>query len=413
LWPPPGQVADLWNNEHWHIAPRVGFAYRPLKDTVVRGGYGIFTMTNHFNNVLILQLTPPVDPSVTVINNALNPPATIQNPVPQALLPQNPLYNVSSISPDRTHINPYLQSWNLQVSRQVGGNNVVEAGYVGTKGTFLDTSVSNFNSPDPGPGDIQPRRPYPGFGRIRMELDDGNSIYHSLQTRYERRLSKSLSLTAAYNWSHMIDDQGGSVNIGACQCQNPRLRGRAERASGLNDIRHRLVVGYVWDLPSGNGLNTVARSLIGGWQLGGIMTLQSGSPINVTQSGDPQNLDSLGWERPNLVPGQQPIISASDRIPTLWFNTAAFSTSILAYGGSPRNPVIGPGVKTFDLSATKVFRMPFREGHQLLFRTEFFNAFNTPQFDNPGTSLGTGTFGQVTATKIDQRQIQFALKYTF
>ena len=413
LWPPPGQVADLWNNEHWHVAPRVGFAYRPAKDTVVRGGYGIFTMTNHFNNVLILQLAPPVDPSVTIINNALNPAATIQNPVPQALLPQNPLYNVSSISPDRTHINPYVQNWNLLVSRQFGSSNVIEVGYVGTKGTFLDTSVSNFNSPDPGPGDIQSRRPYPGFGRIRMELDDGNSIYHAMQTRYERRLAKSLSVTAAYNWSHMIDDQGGSVNIGACQCQNPRLRGKAERASSLNDIRHRLVVGYVWDVPLGSKLQGVGSNVIGGWQLGGIVTLQSGSPINVTQSGDPQNLDSLGWERPNLVQGQKAIVPASDRIPNLWFNTAAFATSVLMYGNSPRNPIIGPGVKTFDLSATKAFRVPFREAHQLLFRTEFFNVFNTPQFDNPGTSLGTGTFGHVTATKIDQRQIQFALKYTF
>jgi hypothetical protein len=286
-------------------------------------------------------------------------------------------------------------------------------GYVGTKGTFLDTSVSNFNSPDPGPGDIQSRRPYPGFGRIRMEVDDGNSIYHAMQTRYERRLARSLSLTAAYNWSHMIDDQGGSVNTGACQCQNPRLRGKAERASSFNDIRHRLVVGYVWDVPVGSKLKGMSSSVIGGWQLGGIMTLQSGSPINVTQSGDAQNLDSLGWERPDLVPGQQAIIPASDRIFNRWFNTAAFATSVLMYGNSPRNPIVGPGVKTFDLSATKAFRLPFLEAHQLLFRTEFFNVFNTPQFDSPGTSLGTGTFGHVTATKIDQRQIQFALKYTF
>jgi hypothetical protein len=413
LWPEPGKVADLWNNEHWHIGPRIGFAYRLKSDTVVRGGYGIFTMANHFNHVLILQLAPPVAGSLTIINDAIRPLATIQNPVPQELYPQTPIYNVSSISPDRTHVNPYYQNWNLQVSRQFSGSNVLEAGYVGTKGTFLDTSVSNFNSTDPGPGDIQSRRPYPAFGRIRMMAADGNSIYHALQARYEHRLSKALSLTAAYNWSHMIDDQGGSINIGACQCQNPRLRGKAERADSGDDIRHRLVVGYVWDFPSANRLKGPTKAIVGGWSLGGIMTLQSGSPVNVTQSGDTQNIDNLGWSRPNLVSGQQAVISAADRSPGRWFNVAAFSRSVFEYGNSPRNPIVGPGVKTFDLSATKAFNIPSLEGHELVFRTEFFNAFNTPQFGNPGGTLGTGTFGILTSTKIDQRQIQFALKYTF
>jgi hypothetical protein len=152
---------------------------------------------------------------------------------------------------------------------------------------------------------------------------------------------------------------------------------------------------------------------VGGWSLGGIMTLQSGSPVNVTQSGDTQNIDNLGWSRPNLVPGQQAVIQAADRSPSRWFNVAAFSRSVFEYGNAPRNPIVGPGVKTFDLSATKAFNIPFLEGHELVFRTEFFNAFNTPQFGNPGSTLGTGTFGILTSTKIDQRQIQFALKYTF
>jgi hypothetical protein len=104
---------------------------------------------------------------------------------------------------------------------------------------------------------------------------------------------------------------------------------------------------------------------------------------------------------------------ASDRRPDAWFNTAAFARATLQYGTSPRNPLIGAGVKAFDLSASKSFKMPFGERHELLFRGEFFNAFNTPQFDVPSAVLGTGTFGRVTATKIDQRQIQLALKYLF
>ena len=123
--------------------------------------------------------------------------ATIENPVPRELIPGQPLFNVVSISPDRKHINPYIQNWNLQVARQLGADNSVEVGYVGSKGTFLDTSQLNFNSPDPGPGDIQSRRPYQGFTRIRLLTTDGNSTYHAFQTRFEHRFSKGLSLTAA------------------------------------------------------------------------------------------------------------------------------------------------------------------------------------------------------------------------
>jgi hypothetical protein len=152
--------------------------------------------------------------------------------------------------------------------------------------------------------------------------------------------------------------------------------------------------------------------VLGGWSANGIVTLQTGPPFNVTQSGDSQNVD-LAAQRPNLVPGRQASLPASQRDPAGWFNTAAFSRSNLQYGNSPRNPLVAAGVKTFNLSASKSFKVPFRENQQLTVRAEFFNAFNTPQFDLPAASLGTGTFGRVTGTAIDQRQIQLAVKYTF
>jgi hypothetical protein len=150
--------------------------------------------------------------------------------------------------------------------------------------------------------------------------------------------------------------------------------------------------------------------LLKGWQLGGIVAQQNGLPFNITQSGDTENTDGL-WERPNLVSGQG--VHVSNPGAASWFNTAAFSRATLAYGTSPRDPVVGPGIHTFDLSASKIFKMPYKEGHQLMFRAEFFNAFNTPQLGTPGGTLGTGTFGVVTSTAVDQRQIQFALKYSF
>src|SRR5262249_3688346 len=293
----------------------------------------------------------------------------------------------------------------------LSGNDALEVGYMANKGTFLDTSQLNFNSPDPGPGDIQPRRPYPAFGRIRLLTTDGNSIYHSLQSRFEHRFSKGLSLTAAYNWAHMIDDQEDETNGSRCQCQDPRHRGKNDRGSSIQDIRHRLVIGYVWELPFTSHLTGARQVALGGWQLGGIVTLQSGSPFRITQSADTQNNDSGGAARPDLVPGQK--IPLSHRAPSLWFNTGAFTASVFHYGNTPRNPVTGPGLDTFDLSFGKQFKMPYKEGHSLQFRTEMFNAFNTPQFSNPGASLGTGSFGRVTGTNAANRQIQFGLRYAF
>jgi outer membrane receptor protein involved in Fe transport len=409
LWPEPGQRADLWLNEYHYVSPRFGFAWRAPFRTVVRGGYGIFYTAAQFDNVNILQLNLPAGGSLTIINPALNPVATIQNPVPRELFPRNPIFNVVTLPPDRKRRNAYLQNWNLQVSRELTANDVLEVGWVGSKGTFVDTSLQNFNQPPPGPGDIQARRSIQGFARVRMIVADTNTIYHSFQTRYEHRFSRGLSLTGAYTWSHLIDDAGQTINRGGCVCQDPRNRGRAERADSIFDIRHRFVGGWVWDLPLASGLQGPSRYLLHGWQFGGILTLSAGAPFNVTQSGDTHNNDGL-WPRPNAVAGRSPKLS--NATPDRWFDTDAFTRST-TYGTSPRNPVVGPGLAAFDLSVSKSFRMPYAESHDLLFRTEFFNAFNTPQFGNPGSALGTGTFGRVTGVQLDNRQIQMALKYTF
>ena len=362
-----------------------------------------------FDNMNILQLNPPAGGSLTVINPSINPLATIQNPVPREIYPAAPIFNVVSIPQDRKRRNAYLQNFNLQFSHELTGNDVIEAGWVASKGSHVDTSLNNFNQPEPGQGDIQSRRPYQGYARIRMIAPDTNTVYHSLQSRYEHRFSKGLSLSAAYTWSHLIDDAGETINAGGCVCQNPRNRGKSERASSILDQRQRMIIGYVWEMPFAKDLKGATNLIAGGWSLGGIVTLASGFPFNVLQSGDTWNADAL-WPRPNAVAGQSPVIG--DKTPTRWFNTDAFSRST-TYGTAPRNPVVGPGLHTFDLTASKAFKLPFRDGHQLQFRAELFNAFNTPQFSNPGGTLGTGTFGRVTGTAADNRQIQMALKYSF
>ena len=410
LYPEPGKVADIYKNDFLYFSPRFGLAWRLPHNIVARGGYGIFYSAAQFDNMNILQLNPPTAGSLTVTNPTTSPVATIENPVPASLYPGNPIFNVASIPQDRQRHNAYMQNFNFQLSHQFTSADVLEAGWVGSKGTHVDTSLNNFNQPEPGPGVIQARRPYPQYARIRMIAPDTNTVYHSLQSRFEHRFSRGLSLTAAYTWSHLIDDAGETINAGGCQCQNPRSRGKAERGSSVLDQRHRMVIGYLYEVPFMKSLHGAAGAVLGGWQTGGILTFSRGLPFNVLQSGDSQNNDGI-WERPNLVTGQS--VTAANQTLNQWFNTAAFSRALLMYGNSPRNPLVGPGISTWDLSASKNFKMPKLETQSLLFRAEFFNAFNTPQFANPGGTLGNGTFGRVTSTSVPNRQIQFALKYLF
>ena len=361
FYPAPGEVNhSLWDQNYKDFSPRIGFAYRLNSNTAIRAGYGLFYFGGQFDNINILQLNPPNGGSLTITNPSLNPIATIDNPIPAALYPTNPIFNAVTLPPDRRHPDTYLQSWNLQVSHQFGSSNLLEVAYVGNKGTHLDTSFKNFNQPAPGPGDIQPRRPYPTIARIRMQHYGANLSYNALQVRYERRMAKGVSATAAYAFSHTIDDTGETTNNGGCLCQLPTRVN--ERANSVYDQRQNLVVSFVWELPLAKSGKGVASLLIGGWAVEGIVAVASGSPFDVLQSFDGQNNDGL-WERPNLVSGRQ--LSVANQDPANWFNTGAFAGSIYQYGNSPRNPLVGPTTKNLNLSLRKNFKMPYSEAQSL------------------------------------------------
>ncbi len=413
LWPGPGEVVDaLYFNKHRHWAPRVGGAYQASDRLVLRGGYGVFNMALHLDNINTLGTNPPTA-SVQVTNPTVSPIATLANPFPASLVPSNPIFNVTSAEVDRNHRDGYYQNWNVAAGYELSPDAAIEVRYVGARGTNLDSSLTNFNSPDPDPGagavSLQTRRPYPAFGRIRMWVTDGRSDYHSMQTEFRQRGPWGLNLSVAYTLSRLRDNQQGGLNASRARRQNPRsLDG--EYGPSADDVRNRLVAASVWDIPFGSNLTGISRALLNGWQCSGIITLSSGSPIFINQDGDTLNVDSEEI-RPNLVPGQNPVLARSDRTLSRWFNTAAFSRAAVTYGNSPRNPVVGPGLEVVDLSLAKSVRV--LSGRQLQFRWEAFNAFNTPQWGNPNGTLGNSNFGIISSTRQNNREMQISLKYTF
>jgi hypothetical protein len=368
-------------------------------------------MALHLDNINTLGTNPPTA-SVQVTNPTTNPQATIAFPFPPALVPANTIFNVTSAEVDRNHKDGYYQNWNIAVGYELSRAAVVEVRYVGSKGSDLDTSLTNFNSPDPDPNaggiPLQSRRPYPAYGRIRMWATDGESDYHSLQTEYKHRGPWGLYLSAAYTLSELNDNQQGGLNASRARRQNPRsLEG--EYGPSADDQRHRLVLGYVWDIPFGDSLTGFTGALAKGWQISGIGIFNSGSPLFINQDGDTLNVDSEEI-RPNLVAGQDPTLPSDERSISRWFNTAAFARATTTYGTSTRNPVVGPGRKVLDISVAKSFRL--NAGQQLQFRAEAFNAFNWVNWGNPNGTLGNTNFGIISSAGA-AREMQLSLKYLF
>lgn len=398
----------IWKISHKDFGPRMGFAYSLPHQVVLRGGYGISWFGGQFDNINILQLNPPADPSFTLSNGYVpgNPPtATIDHPVSPSLVAQNA--NVVSLPPNDEHPDLYLQTYNLTISKQFGSN-VLDISYVGTKGTHQDTSDKNYNSgpPQSASGSVNADRRYPTFGNIRMLDFQGASRYNGLNVHFQHRLTHNLNFTTSYSWSHLLDNQGTDTNNGGSYTQVP---GSKEWASGLTDQRNNLTVAFVWQIPKFQGGNAPTRALVNGWGVNGIIQYFSGNPLWITQAADGENNGNQN-QRPDLVPGQH--ITLGHRTLSEWFNTTAFTEAVGHYGSAPRNPLSGTANEPVTLAVERVFPLP-SEKASLDFRAEAFNAFNHPQFSSPGTVQGSSNFGQITSTNSDNRDLQLVLKLVF
>lgn len=378
-----------WNN----FAPRVGFAWTPFggSNAVIRGGWGVFftiddlCLCGHYNlsPFMLTQRFGPTDAK------------TFSSPFPTATAGA---ISVEGITKDFDSAR--YQHWNLGIQYQLPYNIGLDVSYVGKNGNSID-SIRDLNQP------INGVRPYPLFGVINWNESVGNSIYHGLQTRVERRSSTGGTILVSYAWSKLIDDLG---TIGGFRDSYNRA---LERGLGQEDARHRFSASYVYAIPLGQGrqfmsnLSGVGNAILGGWEVSGIVRANSGSPLTPTwptnNSGNGRNAD-----RPNLI-GNPRLDNPDPR--TGWWNRAAFAAPAPGtVGNAGKGILIGPGYLATDFSLLKRFRIS--ENQDLQFRAEIFNALNQPNFFNPVTVFA-GAFGTIGATAADNRQIQLGLKYMF
>lgn len=422
---PNGIVNNDWNKP----APRFGFAWDPFGDgkTSIRGGYGIFwdtlrlvgLNTNSINQpfsfglrTFTVQLSDPYAANPGQLQTLRNytPPVTAEDRARRAFI--TPI-NHNSVDPDFT--SGYMQQWNVNVQRELLWKTVFTLAYIGSKGSkFMvgqNINPAIFAAGQSTTGNVDARRIYPGFAEIRSTQATANSTYHSLQLSWNRRLSGGFSVLGSYVWAKSLDLASNDGNSGTGnQATNP-FRQNLDKGPSDFDVRHRVVNSVLWDLPFGRGAKGLKKYLLGGWQLNGISTLQTGAPFSVSAGVD-RSLAGIGRDRADIL--RSPEVyggrSRNDMIPR-YFETQAFALPALGtFGTSSRNLLNGPGLINFDLGAFKAFR--FTERRRLEFRWEVFNALNKPNFGNPIAAFQNANFGRITSAR-DPRIMQAALKLYF
>jgi outer membrane receptor protein involved in Fe transport len=419
------QVGVKNDGNNW--APRFGFAYQLRPHTVVRGGFGIFYNTQGNGSALFrLHRQLPFGPnySATVDQFSANP-VRVQDglppipPVDTQSVIANPSGNFNVVPPG--YKTGYAQQGNLGIEQEIPQwTMVVKVAYVTNLARQVDSNF-NINTPDPGPGTPQSRRPLrnilPNVVNATYGDTSGVANYHALQVTAERRFAKGLAWLGSYTYSHSIDNvptqQGGGQEGPVPQDIRYRF---LDRGSSSFDIRHRTTQSFIYDLPFGKDrhfaiTNPVAHAVFGGWQVNGILTVQGGLPFTPVLA---TTLSNAGASRPDRISSGE----LSNPTIARWFDTS-FGTPgaewanpvVFTYGNGGRNILRGPGRTNIDGSIFKV--MQFSERYRLQFRGEFFNFLNHPQFDLPNGTIGSAAAGTISSTVGAPRDIQFSLRLSF
>jgi hypothetical protein len=442
------------------FAPRFGVNYRVNDKTVVRGGYGIFFDSFEGREIddsadiypysIRNNLTPSTVAGVPKLSNQLFPSYSTLGPFPESTL------SFIAVIESENPLDPYVQSWTLSAQRALAQNTTLEVNYIGTKSTHLldrrniaqpyqvpaaslsfcqatDPATGAYLNLDKAPCSVVSRLPYPNFNGFYINSDwHGYSNYNAMNIKFEHRAG-NLAATAIYTWAKSMDDKSAAAGVGATGAgfqgfeynHNPNL----DYGPSDFNVNQRFVSSYVWQLPFGRGkkyanqINRAADLAIGGWELSGITTFQSGFPFTV-QANDVQGINDSQFPHANLVSGCSIHGSISGKFAR--FNPACFSQPALGtFGGLSRNNYRQPGINNWDMAIGKQFSITERV--KFLFKMDTFNTFNHHQYGGDvgglivagsggnaaiSNTVGNATFGQITQAS-SSRKLQFSTRLTF
>jgi hypothetical protein len=400
LFPEVGQRGPLNDPSKTNFAPRIGLAWRPFggTSTVIRAGYGIFFNVNMMNMfVPALAANPPNNANI----NELNTAGLVRIRMSNADQASNLNINSEINSADTKRGVGDVQQWNLNIQRLFARSLTLEVGYVGSKSSHFDS-----------PRTVNPyvrgttTRIYPNWGPIENISLDAAGNYHGLLTKLEKRFSKGITFIQTYTFSKSMFDSFACC--GAQRHNNP-YEWRLEKGLAEHDQRHRATTAWLYELPFFAGRRNFAGQLLGGWQLNGVLTLETGMPMHPTQNLKP--IDD-GCPRCNHRPDRiaDGRLGEDERTLLRWFDTSAFATARGHYGNSGRNILSAPGLANLDFAVFKNF--PITETKSIQLRWENYNFTNTPPFDPPTLEISSGNFGRITSAGLG-REMQFALRFEF
>ncbi|MCP5119722.1 MAG: TonB-dependent receptor [bacterium] len=431
-----GELSDsindraLVNFDKNNWAPRIGFAWQPGQDWTVRAGTGIFYGGQQALGASARMLRNfPFVAVVSARGNSSSPIFMLEDGFPSDFLgdldaPVTSVADLPNNSVMRTWSRefpyPQVYQWNFSVQRQVTDTLALTVAYVGssTKGIMFDY---NINGPGLGDPDTQRERRFffPSLNGLTFRSPAAHSSYNGMDVTLTKRFANGFSFTSAYTWSHGLGqtaeqfvsgDNGGPQDISCFSC---------DRGNNSNDVRQRFITNYMLELPFGRGkpfLNRggVLNAVLGGWQMTGILTLQTGQYYDVTLANASSNLgtNALGPWRPNVV-GDHVVANPT---PDRWFNPDAFTTPLDAngnptFGNLGRNALQEGGIFNWDVGLMKNFRLTEHFGLQ--FRWEVFNVTNHPSYGTPNTNISSPDAGIINSTLGLPRQMQFGVRLSW
>ena len=403
------------------IAPRVGVSWSVSPRMVVRGGFGIFyQQTDRYGSESQLGLNLPqlVDASITANSGAEAPAFTFAQGftplTPQTVNPAIVQWRIQDPNQDT----PVVRQFSFGPEFQFATNMVAAVEYVGNR-TRNGRRLRNLNEGQIVNGAVVfPYAQY-GYGSAYLEqiVTNGRADYDALQARMQKRMGGGLAYTVAYTWSKALGDFLDHLSAGGGAIGNaPGSTYAMEKDYGLLafDIPQRLVTSFIYELPFGPGrrfeTSGVAGAILGGWSVNGILTLSDGRPLTVTTT-DQAGTGPGRIARANCIGDAVP--NGFNQGLDSWMDPAGFAaTTSRTYGNCANNTVRGPGSKSINLSVFRSIRMGADRRAEL--RVETFNLFNWVNYGFPAANISNlGTFGRITSSIGDQREIQLALKFYF